>query len=89
MQNSETGNGLSATVFNGLKALFRSLGGKNNDQNLRIEFFHDSSAKPELSEYYIMDGNKVFAGPYKTEGAAKGQLTRYLKGYTPASRRPA
>jgi hypothetical protein len=39
--------------------------------------------------FYIMQGAKIFAGPYATAAAAKGQRTRYLKGYTAASRRPA
>jgi hypothetical protein len=38
--------------------------------------------------YYIARNGAIFAGPYTTEAAAKGQRTRYLKGYTPASRRP-
>jgi hypothetical protein len=82
VQNSETMNGLNATVSRGLKALYRLLGGKNNEQNLTIEF-HDE----EVPGWFIMDGSTFFAGPYKTKGAATGQLTRYLKGYTPASRR--
>ena len=80
MQNSETTNGLSATVSNGLKALFRWIGGEKT-QTLVIEQHPDG--------WFIMDGPNVFAGPYATVGAAKGQRTRYLKGYSAASRRPA
>lgn len=79
MLNSETTSGLKDTVLNGLKALFHLRGGKKS--LLTIEQTN--------AGFYIMDGEEVFAGPYKTAGAAKGQRTRYLKGYTPASRRPA
>lgn len=79
MLNSKTGNGLSDTILSGLKALFRSTGGKNNELTVR---------KMADGVYYIMDGNDPFAGPYRRESDAKGQLTRYLKGYTAASRRP-
>lgn len=42
--------------------------------------------------WYIMLGKTVqlrkkYAGPYKTAAAAKGQLTRLRKGYTPAAKR--
>lgn len=86
MQNLETGNGLTNTVSRGAKALFRWLGGEKN-QTLTIENRATQDNFPH-EEWFIMDGTDIFAGPYKTEGAAKGQLTRYLKGYTPASRRP-
>jgi len=38
--------------------------------------------------FYIMRGSEIFAGPYATAAAAKGQRTRYLNGYSAASRRP-
>ena len=79
--NSVTGSGQKSTVFSGLKGLFRWLGGEKTS-NLMVKKYPDGA-------FYIEDNGDIFAGPYKTAGAAKGQLTRYLKGYTPASRRPA
>ncbi len=82
MQNSEIGNGQKNTVLSGLLGLFRSLGGKKNQEKQPLKVDNLNGL------WFIMDGDDIFAGPYKTEGAAKGQLTRFLKGYTPASRRP-
>ena len=38
--------------------------------------------------YIFEQDGAMYAGPYKTAAAAKGQLTRLRKGYTPAARRP-
>lgn len=38
-------------------------------------------------EYYILLNGAPYAGPYKREQDAKGQLTRLRKGYTPAARK--
>jgi hypothetical protein len=49
--------------------------------------FHHQGEQPN-TEWYIMDGNTVYAGPYSREKDAKGQITRIKNGYTPAARRP-
>jgi hypothetical protein len=86
--NSETTNGLKDTVSRGLKALYRLIGGEKKSK-LRVSYIR--VGEPTVDGWYIDDpyGDPMMAGPYKTEAAAKGQLTRLLKGYTPASRRPA
>jgi hypothetical protein len=79
--NSRIGSGQKNMALNGLKALFRWIGGEKTS-SLTVE------SGDVDGPWYIMDGENILAGPYKTRGAAKGQLTRLLKGYTPASRRP-
>lgn len=64
-----------------LEGLMRFLGVTPKESKMYIEGQDDV--------YYIMsEGGQVFAGPYKREKDAKGQLTRLRKSYTPASRRP-
>jgi hypothetical protein len=72
--------------FNGLKGLFRWIGGKKNDELTVV--YQTNSYGVEYDGWYIMDGSRLVAGPYFREKDAKGQRTRLLKGYTPASRRP-
>lgn len=85
MQNSKTGNGPKNTVSRGLKALFRWIGGKSHELTIRALTERDDHVP---TGFYIVDGVNLVAGPYAREQDAKGQLTRLLKGYTPASRRP-
>jgi hypothetical protein len=77
-------------MFEKIKDMFRLIGGAKNDQpTLTIKWFDDVFERDVPSHgWYIIDGKEILAGPYKTEGAAKGQRTRYVKGYSPASRRP-
>jgi hypothetical protein len=74
-------------VFEKIKAWFRNDPRYNWIDSLSISYL-TGAEKPEDEGWYIvnLDGTE-YAGPYKTNGAAKGQLTRLRKGYTPAARR--
>jgi hypothetical protein len=74
-----------ASLGQRIASLFR--GGRKIEQNLTVEMFHHQGEQPN-TEWYIMDGSSVYAGPYSREKDAKGQLTRLRNGYTPAARRP-
>lgn len=90
MLNLKIGSGQKNTVLAGLKALFRSVGGKNN-QELRVVYLGLEDLEegmPTTPGNYIMDGNEIFAGPYRRASDAKGQLTRIKNGYTAGARRP-
>lgn len=43
--------------------------------------------EPDAGWYILFPSGKLYAGPYKREKDAKGQLTRLRKGYTPAARK--
>lgn len=55
--------------------------------NYQVEFLHGpDETLPE--GWFITDVFGLpYAGPYKREKDAKGQLTRLRKGYTPAARK--
>jgi hypothetical protein len=85
-QSSETGSGLKSMDFLGLKALFRWIGGKKNPvETMTISYLQ--AGHPEFDGWYIDKDGIPYAGPYKREKDAKGQLTRLRKGYTPAARK--
>lgn len=86
-QSSETTSGLKSTVFNGLKALFRWNGSKSPVENFSVREVYNENY-PEDNGWYIFKYDTIaYAGPYKRERDAKGQLTRLRKGYTPAARK--
>ena len=89
--SSVTGSGLKDTVLNGLKALFRRSGTKSPVETFTIEqiaYGYGLDDNDEIEKgWYIVSANEPYAGPYKREKDAKGQLTRLRKGYTPAARK--
>lgn len=89
-QSSETTSGLKSTVFNGLKALFRWNGSKSPVETYKVIYLaaYDIDEGDNIAGWYIVkNDNELYAGPYKRERDAKGQLTRLRKGYTPAARK--
>lgn len=88
-QSSGTTSGLKSTVFNGLKALFRWNGSKSPVETYKVLFLSDPEEDDfDSSGWYIVkNDSELYAGPYKRERDAKGQLTRLRKGYTPAARK--
>ena len=70
-------------MFDGLK---RFLGVATKEDELHVE--ERNFADADGNGWYIVypDG-QPYAGPYKRESDAKGQLTRMRRSYTPAARR--
>lgn len=64
-----------------IDGLLRFLKLKSREADYTVEVRTDGGA-------YIMDGDRIVAGPYQRVGDAKGQLTRLRSQYTAAARRP-
>lgn len=55
---------------------------------MKVKYVELVGPNENLSGWYIcLSNDLVYAGPYKREQDAKGQLTRLRKGYTPAARK--
>ena len=63
-----------------LDGLMRFLGITPKEDNMYVATTTDGS-------FIFNHDGTVYAGPYKREKDAKGQLTRLQKSYTPAARR--
>ncbi len=88
MQNSETGNGQSVMASLGQKVLSLFRGGKKSPvETMEIKYLSGNELLAGADGWYIVKGIEAYAGPYKRERDAKGQLTRLRKGYTPAARK--
>lgn len=87
---SGTGSGQSAMASLGQKVLSLFRGSKKNPvDNFKIKYVTLHGPNEALSGWYIVkyEDEILYAGPYKREKDAKGQLTRLRKGYTPAARK--
>jgi len=57
------------------------------EDNLSVRFIALDEGLGVSGYYIVYEDGEPYAGPYKREGDAQGQLTRMRKSYTPAARR--
>lgn len=79
-----SGQSVMASLGQRVRSLFR--GSKNPVETMRVVQNLSDPSGLENGWYIALD-NEPYAGPYKRERDAKGQLTRLKKGYTPAARK--
>lgn len=69
-------------MFEAIKRMFA----RTNEKKLRVEGFTNDAG--ETAYLIVYEDGSPYAGPYKREKDAKGQLTRMRRTYTPGARRP-